>query len=80
MVIRIQRPITKEALESLNDRFANMLSVEKIEQVGPLPEESDDVHLQNLPRLVLTPHKREFGQFRLLLNAINESAVVGDLS
>ena len=80
MVIRIQRPITKEALESLNDRFANMLSVEKIEQVGPLPEESDDVHLQILPRLVLTPHKREFGKFRLLLNAINESAVVGDLS
>jgi uncharacterized protein (TIGR00730 family) len=80
MVIRIQRPITKEALESLNDRFANMLSVEKIEQVDPLPEESDDVHLQNLPRLVLTPHKREFGKFRLLLNAINESAVVGDLS
>lgn len=80
MVIRIQRPITKEALESLNDRFANMLSVEKIEQVGPLPEESDDVHLHNLPRLVLTPHKREFGKFRLLLNAINESAVVGDLS
>lgn len=80
MVIRIQRPITKEALESLNDRFANMLSVEKIEQVDPLPEESDDVHLQNLPRLVLTPHKRAFGKFRLLLNAINESAVVGDLS
>lgn len=75
MVIRIQQPINKEALESLNDRFAEMLSVDRIEQVDALPEESDDTHLQCLPRLVLTPHKREFGKFRLLLNAINELPV-----
>ena len=72
MVIRIQQPINKESLESLNDRFAAMLSVDRIEQVAALPEESDDTHLQALPRLVLTPPQREFGKFRLLLNAINE--------
>ena len=75
MVIRIQQPINKESLESLNDRFAAMLSVDRIEQVAALPEESDDTHLQALPRLVLTPHKREFGKFRLLLNTINELPV-----
>ena len=39
MVIRIQRPITKEALESLNDRFANIKRVaeRKLVQLDAAP-------------------------------------------
>lgn len=72
MVIRIHRPLTDESLKVLNDRFDHLLAAERIEQTGALEEEIDDTHLHHMPRIVLTPHKRDFGKIRLLLNAINE--------
>jgi hypothetical protein len=49
-----------------------MLAADQIEQTGALEEEIDDAHLHHMPRIVLTPHKRDFGKIRLLLNAIND--------
>jgi len=72
MVIRIHRPLTEESVQALNSRFDEMLAADRIEQTGALEEEIDDAHLQHMPRIVLTPHKRDFGKIRLLLNAINE--------
>jgi uncharacterized protein (TIGR00730 family) len=72
MVIRIHRPLTEESVQALNSRFDGMLAADRIEQTGALEEEIDDAHLHHMPRIVLTPHKRDFGKIRLLLNAINE--------
>lgn len=73
MVIRVQRRLTASALEELNVKFSSLLAADRIVQTDPLPEEKDDVHLAKLPRIVLTPHKRDFGAIRLLIDAINLS-------
>jgi hypothetical protein len=75
MVIRINNRLTPYALETLNQQFDHLISTGHIVQRDALPEEADDVSVKDLPRLVLTPHKREFGMLRLLINAINDSAV-----
>ena len=77
MVIRLQHPLTLEAMRDLNERFASILATQSIEQTQALPEEIDDTHIAHLPRMVLTPHKRDFGKIRLFIDAINESSIVG---
>jgi uncharacterized protein (TIGR00730 family) len=74
MVIRINRALSEASLGELNNKFGGLLVEGCIEQRGALPEERDDVHLVDKPRLVLTPAKKDFGLFRLLINHINESA------
>lgn len=73
MVIRIRQRLSPAAVEALNVRFASLLASGRLVQTGALPEERDDHYLASFPRLVLTPHKRDFGSIRLLLNAINDS-------
>lgn len=73
LVIRLERPISDTALLALNEKFASLLAHGRITQTSALPEEKDDTHLAHMPRLVLTPVRKEFGLFRLLINHINES-------
>jgi uncharacterized protein (TIGR00730 family) len=77
MVIRINRRLTAAALETLNEKFDTLLAADRIVQTGALPEEHEETKLAALPRLVLVPHKRDFGMIRLLLDAINESETEG---
>jgi uncharacterized protein (TIGR00730 family) len=76
MVIRINKKLTPQALDTLNQQFAYLIKSGHLVQCEALTEERDDVAVAGLPRLVLTPHKREFGMYRLLINAINDSAVI----
>ena len=69
MVIRIQRRLTPAAIADLNARFDALIASDEIVQRTSLPEERDDY--AGLPRIVLAPHKRDFGAIRLLLDAIN---------
>ena len=78
MVIRINRQLTPAALESLNARFDTLLAADRIVQTEALPEEHEETKIATLPRLVLVPHKRDFGMIRLLLDAINESETQGE--
>lgn len=73
MVIRIQNKLTPAALEDLNVRFDSLLAADRIVQTPPLPEEREEHSLARLPRIVLTPHKRDFGTIRLFLDAINKA-------
>jgi hypothetical protein len=73
MVIRIQKKLTTAALADLNKRFDSLFAVDAIVQTGALPEERDEQAVAKLPRLVLTPHKRDFGAIRVFLDAINEA-------
>lgn len=76
MVIRIRKPLSRAAEDDLNTRFASLLVSGRIVQAAPLPEERDDHHLALLPRIVLTPQKRDFGSIRLLIDAINTSETI----
>lgn len=72
MVIRLNHAVTPAALDKLNGEFGPILLDGPIEQTGALPEEKDDIHLADKPRLVLVPAKKDFGLFRLLINRLNE--------
>jgi uncharacterized protein (TIGR00730 family) len=77
MVIRINRRLTPAAVEALNEKFDALLAADRIVQTVALPEEHEETKLAELPRLVLVPHKRDFGMIRLLLDGINESETEG---
>jgi hypothetical protein len=44
-----------------------------IVQGKALPQEKNEPEILSLPRLVLYPHRRSFGRFRQLLDAINHA-------
>jgi uncharacterized protein (TIGR00730 family) len=77
MVIRLNRKLTPAALDALNEKFDVLLAADRIVQTTALPEEHEEAKIAELPRLVLTPHKRDFGMLRALLNGINESETEG---
>jgi len=75
MVVRIQHPLTPAALKDLNARFGSILASDRIVQTTPLPEERDESQFSHLQRIVLIPHKRDFGSIRLFIDAINNAEI-----
>ena len=75
LVVRICQPLTKTALADLNKNFAGLLREGTIVQGSALRQEKNEPETWNLPRLVLTPYRNNFGRFRQLIDAINNSSV-----
>ena len=73
LVIRICRRLSKRAIVDLNQKFADLVREGEIVQGTALRQEKNEPEIRNLPRLVLTPHRRSFGRFRQLIDAINSS-------
>ena len=71
LVLRLRKRLTPKALKELNKQFADILRVGAIVQRTALPEEKNQPEIWDLPRLVLTPHRHEFGRYRQLIDAIN---------
>ncbi len=75
LVIRLCQSLTAEAVAELNEKFSDLVRKGKIVQGSALPQEKSEPEIWNLPRIILTPHRRDFGRFRQLIDAINCSAV-----
>jgi len=75
LVLRICRPLTKDAIAELNKSFADIVREGAIVQGSALRQEKNEPELWNLPRIILTPHRNNFGRFRQLIDAINASSV-----
>ena len=75
LVIRICQPLSPKAVEELNNKFAHMLRTGEIAQVDAMPQEKNEPEILHLPRLAFTPHRRDFGRLRELIDAINASAL-----
>lgn len=73
LVIRIERALSPARVAELNDKFADVLRRGSIVQGTALPQEQNEPEIRMLPRLVLTPHRRSFGRFRQLIDAINRN-------
>jgi len=73
LVIRICRRLSKRAIIDLNQKFADLVRKGEIAQRTALRPEKNESEIRDLPRLVLTPHRRSFGRFRQLIDAINSS-------
>jgi uncharacterized protein (TIGR00730 family) len=75
LVMRIMQSLSAPAVVDLNKKFADIVREGEIVQGGALPQEKNEPEIASLPRLVLKPHRRDFGRFRQLIDAINESSV-----
>ncbi|MEP6810325.1 MAG: LOG family protein [Chthoniobacterales bacterium] len=73
LVIRINSRLTASAMQELNDKFSDIVRTGDIQQGTALRQEKNEPAIWDLPRLVLTPHRRAFGRFRQLIDVINES-------
>jgi hypothetical protein len=71
MVMRLYHELSAESVAKLNDEFVDILDNSKIVQSPALPEEQNEPELVDMPRLVLTPYRRNFGRFRKLIDSIN---------
>ncbi len=73
LVIRLARKLSGKALVELNKQFADIVRSGEIVQGSALRQEKNEPEIWELPRLILTPHRRSFGRFRQLIDAINAS-------
>jgi uncharacterized protein (TIGR00730 family) len=71
LVIRIGRKISNSALVALNQEFSDIVRTGEIIQCSALRQEKNEPEIWDLPRLILWPHRRSFGRFRQLIDAIN---------
>ena len=76
LVIRLARKLSAEAIAKLNQEFADVVRSGEIVQGTALRVEKNEPEIWDLPRLILTPHRRSFGRFRQLIDAINLSQTV----
>lgn len=68
LVIRLQKALTDEQVEQLNEEFPQLVVSGKFKQVTAYPEESDS---RELPRLAFHHTKWQFGFVRRLIDRIN---------
>jgi hypothetical protein len=73
MVVRLTHRLAPGEDERLTSEFADVLVSGEIVQTTALPEEANEPEIATLPRLVFTPHKRNFGRIRCLIDRINEA-------
>jgi len=72
LVIRLHEKISQEKIDDLRNRFSDILGTKKeLRLSGPLPEEADETETKDMPRLVLSFNRRDFGRLKTLIDAIN---------
>ena len=71
LVIRMEKKLAPAALAQLNTGFTDILREGEVVQTTALPEEQSDVEIADLPRLVLTPKRKNFGRIRQFIDAVN---------
>ena len=73
LVIRLQRQLSSDAIAHLNELFSDLFERAPIRASAALKQEKNEPELARLPRLVATPHRRNFGRLRALIDAVNEA-------
>ena len=72
IIIRLQTALPPAKLADMNKQFSDVLAVGGFEMFDALPEEKSEPEIANLPRLVFTPHKRNFARIRKVIDVVNE--------
>jgi uncharacterized protein (TIGR00730 family) len=73
MVVRLTQRLAAKSVAQLDTEFADLCVDCRFEQRDALPEESNEPDIAHLPRLVFTPHRKNFGRLRKLIDAVNAS-------
>ena len=71
LVVRLSKKLSDRAIAELNEKFSDILRAGQITQGAALRQEKNEPEIWELPRLIFTPHRRSFGRFRELIDAIN---------
>jgi uncharacterized protein (TIGR00730 family) len=72
LVIRLRSGISQQKVEDLRMRFSEILRPQgEIYLSGPLPEETDEPEIRDLPRLVLGFDRKNFGGLKAFIDSIN---------
>jgi uncharacterized protein (TIGR00730 family) len=71
LVIRLCHRLSADSIAQLNDQFTDVVREGQIVQGTALRQEKNEPAIWELPRLILSPHRRSFGRFRQLIDAIN---------
>ena len=71
LVLRINQQLSPGAVAGLNEKFHDLVRDGEIVQGKALRQEKNEPAIWEQPRLILTPHRRAFGRFRQLIDAIN---------
>ncbi len=72
LVIRLRSGLDQHRVQELKERFADILRPQgEMRLSGPLPEETDEPAIKDLPRLVLDFNRKNFGGLKALIDSIN---------
>lgn len=71
LVFRLHRELTATQLQTVNQRFADLLSEGEFIQSEALSEELDQPELAGLRRLVFSYNRRNYGRLRQLIDFLN---------
>jgi uncharacterized protein (TIGR00730 family) len=75
-VIRLNRPLSDQAIGDLNKQFKDTVRAGQIVQHLATGQQEDELEHPGVPRLIFTPVRSRFGRFRQLIDAINCSKLV----
>jgi uncharacterized protein (TIGR00730 family) len=71
LVLRLKQRLSDVQLATIRKEFADILVTGTFEQIGALPQEANDTHVADLPRLRFRFDRRSLGRLRMLLDTIN---------
>jgi uncharacterized protein (TIGR00730 family) len=71
LVVRLEKDLSSEAIDELNEKFADLLPEGRIEKTAALPEEANEPELLEKPRIVFSYDHRSAARLRLLIDEIN---------
>lgn len=72
LVMRMQHAPTDADIEALNEQFASLCEMGRIERTDPLESEVADNDELELPRVVFVPKQRGVGELYRVIRALNE--------
>jgi uncharacterized protein (TIGR00730 family) len=71
LLLRLQHSLSDAMLQKLRNEFADITESGTFEQGPALPEEANDTHVADLPRLRFRFDRKSLGRLRMLIDAIN---------
>jgi len=73
LVLRLQHPLSDQTMNELRTQFTDILVAGTFKQGPALPEEANDVHVADLPRLRFRFDRKSLGRLRTLVDVINRN-------
>ncbi|MDA7926828.1 TIGR00730 family Rossman fold protein [Verrucomicrobiales bacterium] len=72
LVMRLQHEVTPELLDGLNKAYGDLIEEGEYQTCSALPQEKDEPHLADLPRLICSKKRGLAGRFRQMIDFVNQ--------